>query len=234
MRKILLPFAVMGTLSLPLVACDVEDTDADATDSTQTDSDTSGTDTGTDTTPDEVEGPTYTAVIVDDSQIFPTHRSDGGNPCATAASPLNAHGADIDAVGLFNDGSLIGYLGDAIDYKEGGLCPNKESTMMDPNEAAGAPNAKIDEGFVSLGGGYLTGEFAGAPVIQVGDVITVYEVGKKCGTNTSCGGVDEGYEVFVAEDIDCVNVGAGYPYATCAVKLSDTAKGETDIPVTGF
>lgn len=236
MRKILLPFAVMGTLSLPLVACDVENTDADATDTnTQSDSDT----TGTDTTPDEVTPPTYKAVIIDDSQIFPTHRTVGTDPCATASGPLFAHGADIDAVGLFTvsgaTATLLGYLdGDAIDYKEGGLCPNKQNTMIDESQAAGAPNAKIDEGFVSLGGGYLTGEFTGSPSIQVGDQITVFEVGKKCGTNTNCGGTDEGYEVFVAEDIDCVNVGNGYPYSTCAVRLSDEAKGETDIPVSGF
>lgn len=67
-----------------------------------------------------------------------------------------------------------------------------------------------------------------------GYTIVVYEVGKKCGGNTSCGGVDEGYEVFLAEDLDCVNVGAGHPYATCAVSLSERSVGEASIPVPAF
>ena len=83
MRKILLPFALMGTLSLPMIACDVED-GADGSDVTQPDGDTSG-----DT--DTVVTTKYFAVIVTDSQIFPTHRVVGTNPCAcllyTSPSP---------------------------------------------------------------------------------------------------------------------------------------------------
>ena len=227
MRKILLPFALMGTLSLPMIACDVED-GADGSDVTQPDGDTSG-----DT--DTVVTTKYFAVIVTDSQIFPTHRVVGTNPCATAAPPLYAHGADIDAVGLFDGDQLIGYL-DTVDYQEGGLCdasPNNPSTMQDSAQAKGAPNASISERFVSLGGGFLTGEFAGAPEIQSGDTLVVYEVGTKCGGDTSCGGVDEGYAVFVATDLDCVNE-ANYPYSSCGIELSNSAEGEATIPVSGF
>ena len=227
MRKILLPFALVGAMSLPMVACDVEDLNGGDADTT-TPNDTSGGDT----TPDTVVPDKYYAVIVDDSQIFPTHRVVGTDPCATASSPWNAHGADIDAVGLFDGAQLIGYL-DTVDYQEGGLCPNKQNTMTDPDEAKGAPNAKITENFVSLGGGFLTGEFEGAAEIQSGDTLVVYEVGTKCGSNSNCGGVDEGYEVFVAHDIDCVNEG-GYPYGSCGIKLSDDAEGEATIPVSGF
>lgn len=228
MRKILLPFALVGAMSLPMVACDVEDPAGDTTTPDTTSPDTSGGDT----TPDTVEPDKYFAVIVDDSQIFPTHRSDGGNPCATASSPWNAHGADIDAVGLFDGNQLMGYLS-TTDYQEGGLCNDKPNTMTVPAEAEGAPNASITENFVSLGGGWLTGEFDAGAEIRNGDTLVVYEVGKKCGSNTSCGGVDEGYEVFVARDIDCVNE-ASYPYSSCAIKLSDDAKGESTIPVSGM
>jgi len=223
MRKILLPFALMGMMSLPMVGCDVQATDTDATDTTG-----GGDTTGGDT----IQTTKYFAVIVTDSQIFPTHRVVGTDPCATASSPLNAHGADIDAVGLFDGAQLIGYL-NAVDYQEGGLCPNKQNTMTDSDEAKGAPNASLTENFVSLGGGWLIGEFDGAPELQSGDTLVVYEVGSKCSNDTSCGGVDEGYEVFVATDLDCVNT-ANYPYSSCAIKLSDQAKGESTIPVSGF
>ena len=227
MRKILLPFAMMGALAMPLVACDVQD-EGDGTDATNPSDGTNPTDT----TGDTGGGTHYFAVIVTDSQIFPTHRTVGTDPCATASSPLNAHGADIDAVGLFSGSSLIGYF-DTVDYAEGGLCPNKLSTMMNPDEAKGAPDASLTEGFVSLGGGWLIGEFSGQPELQSGDTLVVYEVGSKCSGNTSCGGVDEGYEVFVAEDLDCVNSGP-YPYGSCAKKMSDDAEGESTIPLSGF
>ena len=226
MRKILLPFALMGAMSLPMLACDVEDPAGDTT-NPDTTSDTSG-----DTTPDTVVPDKYYAVIIDDSQIFPTHRVVGTDPCATASSPWNAHGADVDAVGLFDGSQLIGYL-DTVDYQEGGLCPNKQNTMTDPDEAKGAPNAQITENFVSLGGGFLTGEFEGSAEIQSGDTLVVYEVGTKCGGDTSCGGVDEGYAVFVATDLDCVNE-ANYPYSSCGIQLSNSAEGEATIPVSGF
>lgn len=225
MRKIILPFALMGAMSLPMVACDVED-GTDGGDVTQPDGDTGN---------DTVVTTKYFAVIVTDSQIFPTHRVVGTNPCATAAPPLYAHGADIDAVGLFDGNQLIGYL-DTVDYEEGGLCnsaPNNPSTMQNPDQAKGAPNASISERFVSLGGGWLTGEFAGAPEIQSGDTIVVYEVGSKCSGDTSCGGVDEGYAVFVATDLDCVNE-SNYPYGACGVELTASAEGEATIPVSGF
>jgi len=228
MRKILLPFVLMGAMSLPLVACDVEPEGGDATDTNRPDGEVSP-DTDVPVTTK------YFAVIVTDSEIFPTHRTVGTNPCATAAPPLYAHGADIDAVGLFDGDQLIGYL-DTVDYQEGGLCnssPNNPSTMQDSDEAKGAPNAKINENFVALGGGFLTGEFAGAPEIQSGDIIIVYEVGTKCAGNNNCGGVNEGYAVFVATDLDCVN-DASYPYSSCGVMLSDDAEGEATLTVSGF
>ncbi|MBL8788777.1 MAG: hypothetical protein JNJ59_28035 [Deltaproteobacteria bacterium] len=175
----------------------------------------------------------YFAVILDDSRVFASHRSDGGDPCATASAPLYAHGADIDAVGLFRGASLVGYL-DVVDYLEGGVCAGAvANTMTDVNQARGAPDGAIDRGFVSLGGGFLTGEFDNSALIQTGYTIVVYEIGKKCGTNTSCGGVDEGYEVFVAEELDCVNRG-GYPFSACAIELSDSVAGEATVPVSGF
>ncbi len=231
MKKILLPLALMGTMALPMVACDVEDPAGDATDTT---TDTTPGETTGDTGPgDTTEPDKYFAVIVDDSQIFPTHRVVGTDPCATASPPLYAHGADIDAIGLFDADLLIGYL-DVVDYQEGGICTGNRATgPTDPDQAKGAPNATITERFVSLGGGFLTGEFAGQAQIQSGDTIVVYEVGTKCGNNQNCGGQDEGYEVFVAFDLDCVNE-ANYPYASCGIKLSDDAEGEATIPVSGF
>jgi hypothetical protein len=176
----------------------------------------------------------FYAVIVDDSMIFPNHRTAGTDPCATASAPLYGHGADIDAVGIFDGTMLLGYF-DVVDYQEGGICTGtRANTMTDGTQAKGAPDGKIDRGFVSLGGGFVTGEFDAQVRILSGYTIVVYEVGKKCGGNTSCGGVDEGYEVFLAEDLDCVNVGVGHPYTTCAVQLSERSAGEASIPVPAF
>ncbi|MBL8784700.1 MAG: hypothetical protein JNJ59_07380 [Deltaproteobacteria bacterium] len=171
------------------------------------------------------------AVIVDDSQIFPYHRATGTNPCATASHPLYAHGADIDAVGLFDGSTLLGYLV-SVDYREGGIC--SANNMSDPTLALGAPDGKVGSGFVSLGGGWLAGEFAEGVEIRPGHTLVVYEVGTHCAQNVNCGAVDEGYEVFVATDLGCARVGAGYPYASCAARVSALSKGEAAIPLSGF
>ncbi|MBL8784684.1 MAG: hypothetical protein JNJ59_07300 [Deltaproteobacteria bacterium] len=39
---------------------------------------------------------------------------------------------------------------------------------------------------------------------------------------------------LLAEDLDCVNVGAGHPYTNCAVSLSERSAGEASIPVPAF
>lgn len=189
-------------------------------------------DTASETSADVDAPPAYYAVIVDDSHIFPSHRIDGSDPCATASSPANMHGADIDAVGLYDGDELIGYF-DAVNYQEGGLCPNKPISTNDPEEATGAPDATLTTGIVSLGGGWLAGEFDFAVEVLTGYTVVVYETGTTCGDNAVCGGVDEGYEVFVAEDLDCPSRDA-YPYRDCAVRLTGSGKGVTTLPVIGF
>lgn len=175
----------------------------------------------------------YYAVIVDDSRVFASHRGDDGDPCETAVAPLYAHGADIDAVGLFRGDDLLGYF-QLVDYVEGGVCEGaRANTMTDRTRAVGAPDAQVDRGFVSLGGGSLIGEFDFQARILSGDTVVVYEVGTRCGTDEACGGVDEGYEVFVARDLDCVNLG-GYPYSSCALQVASDASGEASVPLSGF
>ncbi len=238
MRKILLPFAIMGSVALPMAACDVEPEDGDAT------TDVTTPDGNTETTPEtEIPGgDEFYAVIVTDQEIFPTHRKNGQctsptesgcNPCATSSN--RAHGADIDAIGLFDDGEVVGYL-DTVTYQDGDLCTGDESNLMtDTDKVKGAPNASLTDGFVSLGGGWLTGEFDQAVQITNGLTIVVFEVGTKCAGDDTCGGVDEGYEVFVAPDLDCAS-GAGqeYPWGNCAEQLGGEAEGEAEIDVTGI
>jgi len=175
------------------------------------------------------------AVIIDDSVAFANARGLGGSaPCTIAPGPLFAHGADIDAVGLFRGDALLGYF-DVVDYREGGVCTGlRANTMTDERTAIGAPDARVDGGFVSLGGGYLTGEFDNQIRVLEGDVLVIYEAGKLCVPDGRCEGLSEDYEVFVAEDLDCVNVGNGYPYATCAVAVGGVSRGETRIEVPAF
>lgn len=238
MRKILLPFAFMGSMALPMAACDVEQGDPDATTAPDVNQETN-TETSEEVTP---IGDEYYAVIVTDSEIFPTHRKGGActsptesgcNPCATSSN--RAHGADIDAVGLFDGDEVVGYL-DNVDYQDGDLCTGAQSNLMtDTDKVKGAPDASLSDGYVSLGGGWLTGEFDDALQITNGLQIVVFEVGSKCAGDDSCGGDDEGYEVFVAPDLDCA-AGAGqeYPWANCAVQLGGEAEGESTIPVSGI
>lgn len=223
MRKILLPFAMIGLISLPLVGCDVEEGDADATDTiSPTDADT--------ITPDVPPTTEYRAIIVDDDGIFQNHRVVGTDPCAT--SSVGAHGADIDAVGLFeSDGTtLVGYF-DTVQAKLGTTC-DMGADYIDPTEARGTPNGSLTANFVSLGGGQIIGEFGSTIQLFEDDVVVVYEVGTKCGNDTSCGGVDEGYNVFVADRLDCLD----RTRSACQVKVtgSEGAKGEATITLMGF
>ena len=154
--------------------------------------------------------------------------------CSVASGPMFAHGADIDAVGLFRGDELLRYL-DAVDYREGGLCGSERAnTMTDATRARGAPDARVDSGFVSLGGGYLIGEFEPRTELVAGDVVVVYEVGRLCGPDRRCDGRNEGYEVFLAKDLDCANVGNGYPYPPCAVAVGEGLMGEGRIEVPAF
>lgn len=227
MRKILLPFAMTGLISLPLVGCDVEE--EPGTDTVQTDTtDTTGGDT--DTTPDTTPTTEYRAIIVDDDGIFQNHRQVGTNPCVT--SSVGAHGADIDAVGLFESDAttLVGYF-DSVSGALGDTC-EIAAAYTDLTEAEGAPNGTLLAGFVSLGGGAISGEFDGGVELLEDDVVVVYEVGTKCGTDTTCGGVDEGYHVWVADRLDCVD----RTRSECAFKATtgEGNMGESTVTLTGF
>lgn len=138
--------------------------------------------------------PAFFAVIIDDSQVFGQAGAMEAERCLVASGPIFAHGADIDAVGLFRGDELLGYL-DTVDYREGGLCGSERAnTMTDATQAKGAPDARVDSGFVSLGGGYLIGEFEPRTEFVAGDVVVVYEVGRLCGPDRRCDGRNEGYE----------------------------------------
>jgi len=195
------------------VACDVEDTVPG--------SDTTGTDTtGTDTVvvvPDD-----YLSVIVDDSTIFPTHRTVGTDPCAT--SSVGAHGADIDAVGLFTAGGASAGYFNTVRLAQGTQC-TIAAKYKEANEVKGQPDGTLLEGFVSLGGGYVIGEFDNQAIILPGYAIQVYEVG------VEVGGVDEGYDVYVALDNSCGQSGAR---TNCQVKIGNGKGQGTFDDISGF
>lgn len=198
--------------SVAISACDVEPSDVVG----GGDDTTNPGDTGADVPAVPLQ---YTAIIIDDSRIFPTHRADGGNPCAT--SSMGAHGADIDAVALMDGPDLVGYL-DTVDYEAGTRC-TMDADFTDSDLVKGAPDGQLLEGFVSLGGGWLTGEFDNQALILPTYDVIVYEVGAEQG------GLDEGFELFVAEDLDCVNQQRN----ECAKRIGE-GEGEASFDLRGF
>jgi len=225
MRKLTVPFAVAGLMAWGALGCEVNEgaPTSDTTQQTDTQGDTTTADTTeTDTTEPD---PEYYAVFLDDLW-------DGR--CAT--SGYGAHGADIDAVGLFEGESHIAWLdADFIDAEFTPSCPSHDKSQ-DPKRAAGAPDGNVGSGtgFYSLAGGWLIGEFVGAPLIIPGYELVVYEVDSSY-TWSGGAGRNDPYEVYVATSIDCVNEGPGFRNS-CMVRLtgSQGANGSATIPVVGF
>jgi hypothetical protein len=235
MRRIVLPLALTGLVAAA-PACDVEDPlagfgDDDTTVDPGTDTSTGGTDTSTGGTDTVTPPPTqYFAVIVDDSEEFATHRPAGQDPCAT--SSVGAHGADVDAVELRDDtGGSLGFY-DSVRLEVGAFCEGNDrfdpvaDKYRDVAEVKGAADGTLTENFVSLGGGYVIGEFAGTPQVLPGHTIVVYEVG------SDAGGVDEGYTVFVATDLGCGQGGASR--AACQVEVGSGDGQATITDISGF
>jgi hypothetical protein len=219
MRRIIASLAFGGLASASFVACDVEDpfnpSDTSVLQDTSTEQDTS-------TQEDTVQPATYFAVIVDDSEVFPTHRAENAI-CLTSAS--KAHGADIDGVGLFDaQGNLVGYY-DSVRLEQGDYC-EFDAKYTNPDEAKGEPDGTLTENFASLGGGYIIGEFDNAAQVLAGYAIQVYEVGAEVG------GVDEGYDVFVATDLSCGQGGADR--SSCQVAIGSGEGQGSFTGISGF
>lgn len=144
--------------------------------------------------------PEYFAVLLDDSVQFPEHRTDGGDPCATSAA--NAHGADIDAIELLDSDGVtsLGTLASSV-YHPATLCD--DTAFTDPEEAESVPDGSLNDGFVSLAGGGLSGEFPASLELLAGYIIKVYEIDDAfCGGSPSCVG-SEKYSVYITSELDC-------------------------------
>lgn len=226
MRRILVPFALGGLLSASVVACDVEDPFNPSTDTTNGSDTAIGTDTNIPPEDTAVVEDEYYAVIVDDSEIFPTHRIVGTDPCATNREQ-GAHGADIDAVAMFDENNnLIGYF-ESVRLAAGTQC-EIPAKFADIGNVKGEPDLSINEGFVSLGGGYVIGEFDESALILPGHSIQVFEIDKDVGST----GADEGYDVFVATDLGCGQSGGSR--SGCQVKIGTGTGSGTFNNISGF
>ncbi len=172
--------------------------------------------------------PVYYAVFVED-------RWNGR--CAT--SSVGAHGADIDAIGLWDpsgnpdEPELVGWL-EFVDMEfSGNECD--EYGYTDVDEALGGPDASLTKNFFSLSGGWLIGEFESQVEILPHYEITVHEVDDAfCGGYSSCVG-SEGYDVYLATDLDCVNTGPDFR-DSCMMQLTGSggAEGSITLPVPDF
>lgn len=127
-------------------------------------------------------------------------------------------GTDLDAVGLTSQGGSEIYASRV----EGAQIPTAGNSFADPRAALGPPDAACRvQGFVSLGGaaagGYVIVSFGEATrrrALQEGDLLTIYEVGRRgCPESTY---QDEPYRVSVSASTDLatfVEVGQGGPDA---------------------
>ncbi len=212
MRK-LLTSLVIGLSTLAVVAaCDVENgTDTDGG-TTLTDGGSTDTTTGADTTTGETR---YYAIRVDDS------------PNYTCSKNQKAHGADIDAVGLYDGDTSLGWFADVTgQIGDAANCDDPvASKHTNFDEVKGAPDGTLSDGYVALGGGYVIGEFTSRTELVPAYTVQVIEVGvQECG---DVGCKDEDYSVSAATDINCAD-------NSCMVLLSDQAAGHATIPLTGI
>ena len=194
---------------------DVQSSNTDGGGTVLTDTTPTGTDTGptgTDTTPTEAH---YYAIRVDDS------------PNYTCSPNQKAHGADIDAVGLYDGDVNLGWfqnvtgrIGDAANCVDP-VGPSHTNFDL----VKSAPDGTLSDGFVALGGGYVIGEFTSRTELVPAYTVQVIEVGVwECG---DIGCTDEPYSVSAATDISCND-------NSCMVLLSDLASGHATIPLWGI
>lgn len=230
MKKRMLPFALLGMIALGAQACEVQEGGGDTTPT-----DTLQPDAAGDTFTQDTFNPTtaYYAVFLED-RSFGWTIPGTGNPNNCSRSSVGAHGADIDAVALWDGNDLVGYL-DTIDAWHDDRCAAQGYGRDDTDEALGAPNGTLTENFYSLSFGWLIGEFDGQAEIVPGYEMTVYEIDDDFCTTAACIG-SEPYSIYVATDLDCVNTGTDVDDAKnlCMVLISDTAEGTATVPLSGF
>ena len=203
MRKLMRTLLVgLATVAL-MAGCDVSSSEDD-TGTVNPPTDQGGTDPGNADTYVPPAG--YFAIMVEE----------GGTP---SCSNNLAHGADIDAVQLSDSGGThVAWYSHVQGAVGTGGCEDKD------------PNAFTDlsllDGYVSLNGGFIAGEFDSGIQLIEDYTVTVYEAGSQ----TSSGGVsgkDEPYNVYAAYDMTCAGT-----MEACA-KLVGNAVGEADVPLGG-
>jgi len=161
-------------------------------------------------------GRDFFAVMLDDSVQLAASATD---PCVqSAASP----GADIDAVALYDGGTLIGYL-EHVRFAPSALCPDNQ--FVDGDQAVGAPDASAAGGFVALGGGTLVGDFGAGVQIHEGYTIEVLARDEgPPGCALDCG---PAYSIYVTSALDCTRT-----RPDCrTVLLADRGVGPTEVVV---
>ena len=215
MRKLLTSLVIGFATLAAVAACDVQSGDTDGGD-TGTFTDTAGSDALAGTDNGGGTGEThYYAIRVDDS------------PNYACSKNQKAHGADIDAVGLYDGDTSLGWFADVTGkIGDAANCDAPVSSKhTDFNEVKGAPDGTLSDGYVALGGGYVIGEFTSRTELVPAYTVQVIEVGvQECGDQ---GCKDEDYSVSAATDINCAD-------NSCMILLSDQAAGHSTIPLTGI
>ncbi len=228
---------VMGALAMVLGSgCSASTGEGDATDGTSDGTiaaDTGGGGSDTTVTADTATADTGAAAagfkwgIIYDKYAEPD--------CKLTTSP----GSDIDAIGLYRAGALIGVIkpGSANYKDEKTSC--KDNAHKDTTAAEGPSDVfDADKGYVGLNGGSIEFQIGGCSVsttditvcdgkgpavtIQAGDEFDVYEVGQeykdKGWIKGTCKCISEDYEVWVrldkGVDAGSVLVGNGKGYSS--------------------
>lgn len=160
-------------------------------------------------------GDGYHAIIITDAWV-------DGSGCAL--EPGRGQGADIDAVALFDSlNQLVGY----VDLVQGSVPTTStcgSNSFANLNQIRGAPDASAYDGYVSLTGGKIAGEFApNSPKLTAGDYVEIYEVDLSyC---HSC--VADTYALKLAKTVDCV-------FGGCDEHAIGTGSGTATFTLAGF
>lgn len=155
------------------------------------------------------------------SQFFAVFIDDSG--FEGTCSPTGAHGADIDAVALYDGDTRVAYL-DTVELgtDSGGSSCESVADFSAASAALGPPDGDSSGGFVSLNGGWLVGEFEWAAEIVSGYSLRIYEVGS-----------DEAYDIYIAGELGCVHSGPSFR-TDCMLRIGSEVVGEATVLVTGF
>lgn len=177
--------------------------------------------------PEDEAPKTYSAVLIRDLWLPNKHIEEKDNDGCRSA--VGADGADIDAIALVDAAGVrteYYFLDKVVSHIGKGHC--KEELHDDDSAALGMADGSLYDGYVSLRGGWLAGEFEFGLLLAPDMTLTVYEVGV---TNHGATGEDP-YAAYAITDLSCLqgidpNDWPSIEASCSAILIADAADGES-------